>query len=138
MNVSRALLFLLFVTVAEAATVTGKVVGISDGDTLTILTAAKEQVKMRMHGIDAPEAKPAFGTRAKQELSELAFGKEVRVEVVEKDRYGRSVGRVFVGAIDVNAKMVRRDFAWWYRSYAKKDVGLAQAEAEAKNAARGL
>lgn len=134
----RALLFILLAAVAQAASVTGKVVGISDGDTLTILTPSKEQVKVRLHGIDAPESKQAFGSRAKQELSELAFGKEARVEVVEKDRYGRSVGRVFVGTVDVNLELVRRGFAWWYRTYAKKATDLATAETEARNAGRGL
>lgn len=132
------LLFLLSVTVAHAATITGKVVGVSDGDTLTVLTEAKDSVKVRLHGVDAPEAKQAFGNRAKQELSELVFGKAVRVEVEDKDRYGRTVGRVFVGDIAVNAEMVRRGFAWWYREYAKKSVELATAEAEARNAKRGL
>ena len=56
----------------------------------------------------------------------------------DKDRYGRTVGRVFVGSHDVNAEMVRRGFAWWYRTYAKKAVDLASAETEAKNAGRGL
>jgi endonuclease YncB( thermonuclease family) len=134
----RLLLFLLSVTIINAASITGKVVGVHDGDTMTVLTPAKESVKVRLHGIDSPEAKQAFGSRAKQELSSLTFGKQVRVNVEDKDRYGRTVGRVFVGNVDVNAEMVRRGFAWWYRNYAKKDVGLATAEAEAKNAGRGL
>lgn len=136
--VKAVLLFLVALSIAQAATIAGKVVGVSDGDTLTILTSAKEQVKVRLHGIDTPESKQAFGTRAKQELSSLAFGKEARVEVVEKDRYGRTVGRVFVGTVDVNLEMVSRGFAWWYRNYAKKATDLAAAEAEAKNAGRGL
>lgn len=136
--VKAIILVLIAISVAHGAAFTGKIVGISDGDTLTVLTSAKEQVRVRLHGIDAPESKQAFGTRAKQELSSLAFGKEARVEVVEKDRYGRSVGRVFVDSMDVNVEMVRRGFAWWYRIYAKLDTGLATAEAEAKNAGRGI
>jgi endonuclease YncB( thermonuclease family) len=76
----RVLLFLLTFTLSHAASITGKVVGVHDGDTLTVLTAAKESVKVRLYGIDAPESKQAFGARSKQELSELAFGKQVRVE----------------------------------------------------------
>jgi endonuclease YncB( thermonuclease family) len=72
----------------------------------------------------------AFGSRAKQELSGLVFGKTVRVDGENMDRYGRTVGRVFVGDIP--------GFAWWYRSYAKKAVDLASAETDAKNARRGL
>lgn len=134
----RVVLLLLSVTLAHAASITGTVVGVSDGDTITVLTATKEPVKVRLHGIDAPESKQAFGSRAKQELSDLVFGRTVTVEVKEKDRYGRSVGRVSVGTLAVNAEMVRKGFAWWYRDFAKKDVELATAEAEAKNAGRGL
>ena len=132
-------IFILFgPRLAIAASINGKVVGVSDGDTITVLSAQKQSVKVRLHGIDAPESKQAFGSRAKQELSALVFAKNVRVEIEDKDRYGRMVGRVFVGNIAVNVEMVRRGFAWWYRSYAKKDVALAAVEAEAKNARRGL
>ena len=134
----RILLFLLSITVAQAASITGKVVGVTDGDTITVLIAANESVKVRLHGIDAPESKQAFGSRAKQELSGLVFGKVVRVEVQADDRYERTVGRVFVGKLDVNIEKVRRGFAWWYRAYAKKAIDLAAAETEAKNAGRGL
>lgn len=131
-------IFILSVTCSYAASITGKVVGVSDGDTLTLLTPRKEPVKVRLHGVDAPESKQAFGARAKEELSSLVFGKEVTVEVVEKDRYGRSVGRVAVGGIAVNVELVRRGYGWWYRDYAKKSVELAKAEAEARNEKRGL
>ena len=62
----------------------------------------------------------------------------MRVEVEDKDRYGRIVGRVFAGGVAVNVEMVRRGFAWWFRTYAKKSADLATAETEAKNAGRGL
>ena len=68
----------------------------------------------------------------------MVYGKTVTIEVEDKDRYARTVGRVFADGVDVNLEMVRRGFAWWYRAYAKKDVALATAEAEAKNAGRGL
>jgi endonuclease YncB( thermonuclease family) len=138
MMTGRVLLFLLSVTIAHAATIIGKVVGVSDGDTITILTDAKESVKVRLYGIDAPEAKQAFGQRAKQELSSLVFGKIISVEVKDKDRYGRTVGRITLDQLPVNVEMVRRGYAWWYRDYAKKDVELATAEADAKNNKRGL
>jgi endonuclease YncB( thermonuclease family) len=137
-HLTWTILLFFTVTLAHGASITGRVVGVHDGDTLTVLTPAKQQIKVRLYGIDAPEAKQAFGSRGKQELSALAFGKSVRVEIESKDRYGRTVARVFVGITDVNAEMVRRGFAWWYRSYAKKDVALAAAETEAKNAGRGL
>jgi endonuclease YncB( thermonuclease family) len=84
----------------------GKVIGISDGDTLTVLRG-REQVKIRLHGIDAPESGQDFGARAKQHASDLAFGKPVTVRPVEKDRYGRTVAEVILpGARSLNRQMV--------------------------------
>ena len=123
---------------AEANIVTGRVVGVTDGDTITVLNEAKVTLKIRLHAIDAPEAKQAFGARAKQELSDLVYGKTVSVRVVDKDQYGRLVGRVTVGAVNVNLEMVRRGFARWYRTYAMGDRELAIAETEAQSARRGL
>jgi len=93
---------------AVAADYTGRVVGVSDGDTLTLLTADKQQVKVRLGEIDTPESRQPYGERAKQALSALAFGKEARVVVQDTDKYGRTVGRVYVGTVDVNAEMVRQ------------------------------
>lgn len=123
-----------------AAEYTGKVVGISDGDTLTLLVpdgASFKQVKVRLGEIDTPERKQPYGTRAQQTLSELAFNKEARVVVQDTDRYGRTVGRVYVGSVDVNAEMVKQGAAWAYRQYLK-DQSLLKLEADAKAAKRGL
>ena len=123
-----------------AAEYTGKVVGISDGDTLTLLVpdgASFKQVKVRLGEIDTPERKQPYGTRAQQTLSELAFNKEARVVVQDTDRYGRTVGRVYVGGTDVNAELVKQGAAWVYRQYLK-DQSLLALEAEAKAAKRGL
>ena len=101
-----------------AADYTGKVVGISDGDTLTLLVpdgASYRQVKVRLGEIDTPESRQPYGERAKQALSDLAFGQQARVVVQDTDRYGRTVGRVYVGGTDVNAEMVKRGAAWAYR-----------------------
>ena len=123
-----------------AADLTGKVVGISDGDTLTLLVpdgASFKQVKVRLGEIDTPERKQPYGTRAQQALSDLAFNKEARVMVQDTDRYGRTVGRVYVGSVDVNAELVKQGAAWVYRQYLK-DQSLLTLEAEAKAAQRGL
>lgn len=89
------LLSVLFSFPALAAQVIeGKVVGISDGDTITVLTDEKRQVKIRLYGVDCPESKQAYGTRARQSSSGHVFGKRVRVEVADTDRYGRTVGIV--------------------------------------------
>ena len=75
---------------AENKTITGKVVGISDGDTITVLDGNNQQTRIRLAEIDAPESSQPYGKRSKQVLSDLIFGKEVYVEVQNIDRYGRS------------------------------------------------
>jgi micrococcal nuclease len=115
----------------------GKVVGVHDGDTITVLTPQKVPVKVRLEGIDAPEANQAFGARAKEELSKLVFSKQVTVREAGKERYGRVVGRVFCGGFDVNELMVGRGFAWRYAQYSE-DPKLIEAERYAKQMHRGL
>lgn len=115
----------------------GRVVGVSDGDTITVLVGGHEQIKVRLAEIDAPEKAQAFGQRSKQSLSDMAFGKTVRVEQRDVDRYGRVVGRVFTEGTDVNAEQVRQGMAWVYRQYAR-DTTLLTIEKEAREARRGL
>ncbi|WP_201750187.1 thermonuclease family protein [Tautonia marina] len=124
---------------ALAGDFAAKVVGISDGDTLTVLTAEKRQVKVRLHGVDAPETGQDFGTRAKQAASEMAFGQQVTVREMDRDRYGRTVAEVFLpDGRSMNHELVRAGMAHWYRQYAPADRELATLEAEAKAAKRGL
>jgi endonuclease YncB( thermonuclease family) len=130
------LLFHLSPAIASS-TYQGKVVGITDGDTLTLLTAEKKQVKVRLAEIDTPEKRQPYGQRARQALSDLAFGKQAKVEVQAVDRYGHTVGKVYVGYVFVNREMVRQGAAWVYRQY-NKDPGLLSVEAEAKAAKRGM
>ena len=134
-----AVLLILAGCQGAAADFPARVVGISNGDTLTVLTADRRQVKVRLHGIDAPETGQDFGSRAKQAASELAFGKEVTVRPVETDRYGRTVAEVMLpDGRSLNRELVRDGMAWWYRQYAPADRELAGLEAEAKAAKRGL
>jgi endonuclease YncB( thermonuclease family) len=112
-------------------------VGISDGDTFTLLSADKQQVKIRLAEIDAPEAGQPYGNRSKQALSSLVFGKNVLVRVQTTDRYGRTVGRPYVGDLDICEEMVHMGAAWAYRRYLR-DQGLLTLEAEAKAQERGL
>ena len=87
--------------------------------------------------IDTPERKQPFGTKAKQALSDLAFGKKARVVEITIDRYGRIVGRVYVDSIDVNQELVARGYAWVYRKYSD-DAELLKLEAQAKQKGLGL
>jgi endonuclease YncB( thermonuclease family) len=108
---------LLSAQMAQARDLLGRVVGITDGDTLTLLTDRREAVRVRLAEIDTPERGQPYGNRARQALADLAFGKIVRIAVRDKDRYGRTVGRVFAGSQDINAEMVRRGAAWVYRQW---------------------
>ena len=110
---------------------------VSDGDTVTCLTSASRQVKVRLAEIDAPESRQPYGSRAKQALSELAFGKQVVLEVQDTDRYGRTVARVVAGGTDVNAELVRQGAVWVYRQYSR-DRSLLALEKQARAAKRGL
>lgn len=122
---------------ALAEQLSGRVVGIHDGDTVTVLTADKRSVRTRLVEIDAPESGQPYGMRAKQALSGLVFDKQVIVEVSGIDRYGRTLGRLFHDGMDVNAEMVRLGYAWVYRRYAT-DETLFDLEEAARTAKRGL
>jgi len=102
---------LLTTLTAHAETLTGKVVSIADGDTLTILTVPNKQVKIRLAGIDTPEKAQPFGMNTKQALAALTFQKQATVEVETIDKYGRTVGRVYVQGSDVNAELVWQGMA---------------------------
>ena len=90
----------------------GRVVGISDGDTFTLLTSDKQQIKVRLSEIDAPEKAQPFGTRSRQALSDLIFSKDFLVIQDDIDRYGRLVGQVYIGNTHVNRNMVQDGMAW--------------------------
>lgn len=112
----------------------GKVVSIHDGDTITVLQD-KQQVKVRLYGIDAPELKQPYGKKSKQFLANLIAGKVVEVEENGKDRYKRTIGTIYLGGKDINAQMVANGYAWAYRKFSKK---YAPQESEAKYQKLGL
>jgi endonuclease YncB( thermonuclease family) len=131
-------ILLLLLTGPLAATeLVGRIVSIADGDTLTLLTTEQRQVQIRLAGIDAPESHQPYGSRARQELAALAFRKDARIDVQDIDRYGRTVGTVFVGEVDINAEMVRRGAAWVYVRY-NRDPTLPLLQVEARQARLGL
>ena len=115
----------------------GRVVAVSDGDTVTILTSEKQQVKVRLAEIDAPEKAQAFGHKSKQSLSEICFDKSAVIDVQDIDRYGRTVARVVCSGVDANAEQVKRGFAWVYDRYVK-DRSLYAMQDLARQNNRGL
>ena len=121
----------------DSKTLTGKVVGITDGDTVTVYTGQGKPIKLRLEGIDAPESKQDFGDASKRHLSGLVFSKNVVIHATGKDRYGRTLGVLYVSDKNVNAMMIRDGFAWHYKQYSS-DTELADAEQSARAARRGL
>ena len=117
----------------------GKVVGIADGDTITVLQD-KQQVKIRLYGIDCPERGQAFSRKAKQFTSEMVFGKVVEVEPLDIDRYNRLVALVTVFERLVNEELVNAGFAWVYTRYCDRPIceRWKVLENEAREAKRGL
>ncbi|MEL4177628.1 thermonuclease family protein [Roseateles sp. PN1] len=97
----------------------GRVVGVADGDTITVLDQTTQPHKIRLAGIDAPEKHQAFGQRAKQNLSDLVYGKNVSVVWRKKDRYGRIIGKVMVGPVDACLTQLSQGMAWHYKQYEK-------------------
>jgi micrococcal nuclease len=135
------LIALLLLALPAYADVTGRVVGVHDGDTVTLLTADKHQVKVRAADIDAPELGQPFGTAARSAMSDLVYAKQVAVTGEHPDRYGRTVGRIVVfepgSTVVANVEMVRRGMAWVYVRY-NENPSLPAIEAEARAAHRGL
>ena len=115
--------------------ITGRVIAVADGDTATILVAGRQQIRVRLAAIDAPERAQPFGTRSKQALSKLVFGKDVVVRVTDTDRYKRTVGIIMLGETDVNLEMVRLGYAWVYRQYL---INLPRAQALQYSAAEDI
>lgn len=138
-KVASVLALLLATVVAHAdgfaagSMLEGKVVGVADGDTLTVLLAGNRNIKVRLAEIDAPEKSQAFGQVSRKSLSDLVYGKLIKVRVNDTDKYGRTVGRVFVGKLDVNLMQVERGLAWAYDRYVTDSkIPAAQKVAQSK------
>ena len=121
----------------------GKVVGVADGDTVTVLDENEAERKVRLNGIDAPEKSQPFGEASKQHLSDLVYGKVVNVEGQETDRYGRLVGVLLLDGQDINLAQLEAGQAWYYRQYESevapaRRAAYAAAENAARQARRGL
>jgi endonuclease YncB( thermonuclease family) len=112
------------------------VIGLADGDTLTA-RCADQTIKVRLSEIDAPEKAQAWGQRSKESLAALCFNKPAQIRTLNKDRYGRTVGRVFCDGVDANLEQVRSGMAWAYTRYLT-DASVAEAEKSARTARLGL
>lgn len=121
----------------------GRVVAVADGDTVTVLDAQKQQHRIRLVGIDAPESKQAFGQKSKDQLAQWVHGQEVRIEHTKTDRYKRILGKIWVQDRDINLAMVESGMAWYYKQFSRdlspSDRTLYEkAEARARQQRLGL
>lgn len=135
--------FAILTTATHAETLTGRVVGIADGDTLTLLDASKTQHKIRLAGIDSPEKGQPFGQVCKKSLSDLAYDRVATVESSKLDRYGRVIGKVLVDGQDVNLEQLYRGCGWHYKKYQNEQslddrLSYDNAEESAKASKIGL
>lgn len=115
--------------------------GITDGDTIKVLNAEKKEIKIRLYGVDTPEKKQAFGTRAKQATSDLAFRKNVSVQTIDVDRYGRQVAVIVLPNSSIlQEHLLVQGMAWVYPQYCKKDFcdEWVEKEKNAQNKRYGL
>ena len=122
---------------AQSAVITGRVVSVQDGDTFTVLVD-RQQIKVRLADIDAPESKQPFGTRSRQSLAALCFNKEALLETQGEDRYGRTIATVHCAKTNANSAQVRQGMAWVFDRYASPSSPLYALQNEAKAARRGL
>lgn len=121
----------------------GRVVAVADGDTVTVLDAYKQQHRIRLVGIDAPESRQAYGQQSTRQLADWVFGKEVRVQHEKTDRYRRVLGVIWLDGQDMNLAMVQVGMAWHYKQYQRDQAPAdrqryAQAEVAARQQRLGL
>jgi len=136
-NFFALVLFLVpFIVICQ--TISGKVVRVADGDTVTLLDSTNKQIRIRLYGIDCPESKQDFGQVAKKFTSDLCFGQYIKVEVRDIDRYGRTVGIIWAqDTVNVNFELLKAGLAWHYKQY-DKSPAYAQAEEKARAKKIGL
>ena len=132
------LLCMLLSSFQQPNIISGKVIGIQDGDSITLLTDTKTEIKVRLEGIDCPEKKQDFGTVAKQYTSDLVFSQNVTIHTTGKDRFGRTLGYVFLqDGTNLNEELLKAGLAWHFIKY-NKSPRLAQLVSDARSSRIGL
>lgn len=117
--------------------ITGEVVRVADGDTFTLLVDGDRQVRVRLHGIDCPERGQPYSRVATEHLKALLAKGNVRVEEMDTDRYGRTIGMVYAGGVNVNESLLAAGLAWHYASF-DKNPDWAALEVQARERRLGL
>ena len=128
---------LLFCTYANSLELIGKVIKVSDGDTITLLTDDKVSHKVRLNDIDAPEKKQPFGSKSRDNLASYIAGEIVTVRYKSKDRYGRVLGTIYFDNLDINLQQIKNGYAWVYKQYSKNQTYYKE-EQKARDLKKGL
>ena len=116
---------------------TYRVLSVSDGDTVTINDHGEKR-KLRLYGIDAPEKDQEYGMESRQYLYDRIQGKDINIDFISKDRYGRDISIIYINGENINETMVKEGYAWWYKEYSKKDVQYKIYEQKARFGEKGL
>ena len=131
-------LVLSFLSFQVITNINGKIVGVTDGDTVKLLTADFTEIKVRLEGIDCPEKNQAFGQKAKQYASDLCFDKQVTLQKTGEDKYGRTLGYIILpDGRNLNKEILKAGYAWHYKRY-NQSRELAELEEQARIAKKGL
>ena len=130
-------LILLFCSYANSLELVGKVIKISDGDTITLLTDDKVSHKVRLNDIDAPEKKQPFGSKSRDNLASYIAGETVTVKYKSKDKYGRVLGTIYFDNLDINLQQIKNGYAWVYKQYSKNQTYYKE-EQKARELKKGL
>ena len=135
----RKILFSIFIFSLSviAMAVSGKVIKVSDGDTI-LIQSGSQRIKVRMYGIDAPELKQNYGEDSKNYLEKRILNQNVDVKVINEDKYGRKVGKVFYKNKDINLEMIKTGNAWFYEYHAKKEKEYRKVSKSAQEQKLGL
>lgn len=130
------LILSLFLSLSLSAQLNGRIVKVSDGDTVTLLDSDNTQHKIRLHGIDAPEKGQPYGDKSKEYLSNMIAGKTVTVYVKGTDQYKRTLGVIYLGEVNINAEMIANGYAWNY--HYSKDIFYIKLQDQARQKKLGL
>lgn len=130
--------FFMFTIMTFSEVISGKTIKVADGDTITILLQNKKKERIRFYGIDAPESTQEYGIKSLDVLKNLIENKDVKVEIKERDMYGRIVGIVYYQNKNINLHMIETGNAWYYRQYAKGNTEFEKAEKAARDSQIGL
>ncbi len=137
MIIKHLLLFFLCAQI-YAQTLTGKVIGVKDGDTVVVIDSLKNQTTLRLAEVDCPEKAQAFGNKAKEFTSDQVYLKQIKYIVTDTDRYGRSIAKIYYDDNKyLSAEIIKNGFGWQYKQYSTSKL-LAKLEQEARQNKRGL